>query len=151
IEMNQNFNDCMEARGWRVADNSEAGHGPMSASLATPEPAAPPLAPPVGAPATAPARVQRADLLVRGVDVTAALADNVHLQPPRGVMVLSVGTGGAGIAAGLREGDVILDFNGSPVTGVSALQLSLNEIAPGSMVAASIWRNGTERPVQIRF
>jgi S1-C subfamily serine protease len=124
---------------------------PMTAPLATPDPAAPPLTPSVAATATAPARVQRADLLVRGIDVTPALADNVHLRPPRGVMILSVGNGGAAMAAGLRESDVFLDFNGSQVIGVSDLQRSVNQIGPGTTLIASIWRNDIKRPVEIRF
>ena len=55
------------------------------------------------------------------------------------------------MVAGLHEGDVILDFNGSPVTGVSDMQRSLNQIAAGSTVVASIWRNGAERSVEVRF
>ena len=45
------------------------------------------------------------------------------------------------MAAGLHEGDVILDFYGSPVTGVSDMQRSLNQVAPGTTVEARVWRN----------
>ena len=66
-------------------------------------------------------------------------------------MLMSVGIGGAAMVAGLHEGDVILDFNGSPVTGISEMQRSLNQVAAGSIVVASIWRNGAERSVEVRF
>ena len=166
IEMNRNFNDCMEARGWRIADHTQSAQGPMAAALATPKPPASPPATPAAAPqlslvaaanqpptvlATTTAPVRRIDLLVRGVDVTAALADALHLSPPRGVMIMSVGTGGAAMAAGLHEGDVILDFYGSPVTGVSDMQRSLNQVAPGTTVEARVWRNGAERSVEGPF
>jgi serine protease Do len=151
VEANENFNDCMEARGWRVADNSQPSHGPMAAALAVPEPV--PSAIPLmqASSATAPLSARRADLLVGVVDINFALAEATHLNPPRGVMVTSVGTGGTGKAAGLREGDVILDFNGSPVMGINQMQRSLDQITPGSTVVANIWRNGAERPLEVRF
>jgi S1-C subfamily serine protease len=46
---------------------------------------------------------------------------------------------------------VIFDFNGSPVTGVSDMQRSLNQVVAGSTVVASVWRNGTERSVEVHF
>ncbi|HTI84355.1 MAG TPA: hypothetical protein VL614_28220 [Acetobacteraceae bacterium] len=63
--------------------------------------------------------VRRAELLAHSVDVTPVLADTAHLSPPRGVMRMSVGIGGAATVAGRHEGDVILDFNGSPRQMVS--------------------------------
>jgi hypothetical protein len=43
IEQNENFNDCMQARGWRIAD----GKAPVpEATLAIPIPAAPLPSPP---------------------------------------------------------------------------------------------------------
>jgi PDZ domain-containing protein len=169
VEMNQNFNDCLEARGWRIADSSPPPRGPMAASLVPSEPATPQPARPAAAPqpmplvaaasqppivlasATAPAPMRRAELLVRAVDVTQTLADSAHLSPPRGVMLMSVGIGGAAMVAGLHEGDVILDFNGSPVTGVSDMQRSLNQVAAGNTVVASVWRNGAQRSIEVRF
>ena len=45
VEMNQNFNDCLEARGWRIADGNPPARGPMAASLVPSEPATPSPAP----------------------------------------------------------------------------------------------------------
>ena len=104
IETNQNFNDCMEARGWRIADHTQPAQGPMAATLATTEAPAAPPALPAAAPqpslvaaanqpptvlATTTAPVRRIALLVRGVDVTPASADALRLSPPRGVMIMS--------------------------------------------------------------
>jgi S1-C subfamily serine protease len=79
------------------------------------------------------------------------MANAVHLDPPRGVMILSVGIGGAAMVAGLLERDVILDFDGSPVNGESDMQRSLAAIAPASTIVATIWRDGTEKSVNIHF
>ena len=50
VEMNRNFNDCMEARGWRIADHAQPTQGPMAAALATPESPASTSATPAAAP-----------------------------------------------------------------------------------------------------
>jgi hypothetical protein len=192
IEKNQNFNDCMQARGWRVADGKSAGDPAMSASLAQApivqpavattgqppivlaiadaKPAVDPamsVAPPppfvqpavatmIGQPpivlaSTRTSAPARNELLVRAADVTSVMADSVHLGRPRGVMILSVGMGGAAMVAGLREQDVILDFNGVPISSMSDMQRALVAVVPSSTVLANIWRDNTERMVEIRF
>jgi S1-C subfamily serine protease len=48
-------------------------------------------------------------------------------------------------------GDVILAFNGAPVSGVADMQRALDGIAPNSTVTATIWRNSAERSLAIQF
>jgi hypothetical protein len=162
IEKNQNFNDCMQAHGWRVTDGQQASDPSMVARLANAEPpqsappsVQPPFTPMTGQPsivlASTSAPAARNLLYIRAATVTPEMARDVRLDPPRGVMVLSVGTTGAAMAAGMLERDVILDFNGSPVSGESDMQRSLAAVAPGSTIIADIWRNGTERPITIHF
>jgi len=83
--------------------------------------------------------VRRAELLAQAVDVTLVLADTAHLSPPRGVMLMSVGIGGAATMAGRHKGDVILDFNGSPRQMVSPSSRSVAALngAVGRRLAGS--------------
>lgn len=169
IERNENFNDCMQARGWRIADGAPSTQdGAMTAKLASasrPEPvrtaelSAPEPLPVVHASyhsatmpvTTTPRPLVRRDFLVRAVDVTPAIAASMDLNPPHGVEVLYVDTSGAAWSGGIRDGDIILSFNGSAVTGIDDMQSMLSSVAAGAEVSANIWRNGTERSVGITF
>jgi S1-C subfamily serine protease len=44
-----------------------------------------------------------------------------HLSSPAAVLVITVVPGGPAAKAGLREGDVVLSFNGQPVPSIDAL------------------------------
>jgi len=157
IQQTSNFNDCMEARGWRIAD------GPQPASVAPPVTEAAPAPPPIAEAALAPPPVTltlppttelqpftsaRREFLVRAVDVPYAIAD---FRPPHGVFILEVGLGGAAASAGLRERDVILNFDGLPITNVGDLQRALASIEAGSTVGAYIRRDNKQKSVAIHF
>jgi hypothetical protein len=162
IEKNQNFNDCLQARGWRIADGQTVSDPSMVGKLAPTElPPAPPAMqpasattteqPPTAVLASISAPATRNPLLIRAATVTPAMASVVHLDPPRGIMILSVDMGGAAMVAGLLKRDVILDFNGSLVNGESDMQRTLAAISPTSTVIATIWRDGTEKSVRVHF
>lgn len=141
IEKNQNFNDCMQARGWRVADGQVASDPAMVGTLAHAEP--PPIAP-----IQPPTRIP---LNIRAAAVTPEMADEVRLAQPRGVMILAVAPDGAAHAAGLRQGDVILGFNGAAVEDQGDIQRGLAAITPSSTITAIVWRNGAERSIPVQF
>jgi hypothetical protein len=143
IEKNQNFNDCMQARGWRVADGQPSSDASMVGKLS---PTTPPI---VLASNSLPAT--RKPLLIRAATATPAMIEAEHLDPVRGILILSIGVGGAARAAGLREHDVIVSFNGSPVNDESDMPRALAEITPNSSAVATIWRGGTERSVEVHF
>jgi PDZ domain len=143
VEKNQNFNDCMQAHGWRVADGQSTSDASMVGKLAPTE------IPIVLASNSMPAT--RKPLLIRATTVTPSMIEVEHLDPIRGVVILSVGIGGAARAAGLVEHDVILDFNGSPVHGETDMQRMLAGIAPNSTVIATIWRDGREKSIEVQF
>ena len=165
VERNQNFNDCMMARGWVVADGSASTtDAAMGAKLLpTDQPATAPAIPsssPIVQAATVSAPVvpaiygapaSRREMRVRAIDVTPAIASLEDLNPPRGVAVIAVYSDGAASMAGVQTGDVILAFNGSPVTGVADMQRALDGIAANATVTATIWRNSAERSIAIQF
>jgi serine protease Do len=59
--------------------------------------------------------------------------------------------GGVGATAGLLARDVILDFNGTPINNRADMECALANVTAGSKVAATIWRNNTERSVTLSF
>src|SRR3954447_11152455 len=70
------------------------------------------------------------------------------LQPVRledggvGAMVMTIDSDGPGAATGVRQGDVIVRWNGAPIETVQALIRSLGSDSIGSVVALSLLRAG---------
>ena len=77
------------------------------------------------------------------------------LQPVRldgdagvGAMAMSVDPQGPAAAAGVRQGDVIVAWNGEPVRSVHALTRALGPESVGSVVTLSLRRGG--EPVEVK-
>ncbi|HEX4739983.1 MAG TPA: S1C family serine protease [Caulobacteraceae bacterium] len=60
----------------------------------------------------------------------------------RGVMVMSVETGGPGDACGARQGDVIIAWNGEPVAGMRELMRALGPGSVGRAIVLGVRRGG---------
>lgn len=75
-------------------------------------------------------------------DVTPEKAKALKLKDERGAEVTMVMENSPALKAGLRPGDVILDFNGKPVQGREHLQQLVGETTSGTDVKIGIWRNG---------
>ena len=90
-------------------------------------------------------RIRRAYLGIGGqsVPVPRKVVRFHELNGSRGVLVLSVESGGAGEKAGLREGDVIISLGGEMVAGVDDLQRLLTEARVGTTTSLRLLR-GTE-------
>ncbi len=67
----------------------------------------------------------------------------------RGVVVSSVDPHGPGAAAGLQRADVILAFDGRPVTTMPDLVRWLRACSPGEAAVLDIRRDGTESTVRV--
>ncbi len=82
-------------------------------------------------------------------DVTAKA---IGLDKPQGAIVASVLKGGAAEQAGIKEGDVILEFDGIPVKSPNHLQGLVATRRAGQSVRLTIWRDGKklERTVTLR-
>jgi serine protease Do len=78
-------------------------------------------------------------------DIDSERAKNLKLKEERGAVVSWVMENGPAAKAGLREGDVILDFNGQPVQGMAQLQRMVRETPPGRQAKLGIWRNGASQ------
>jgi S1-C subfamily serine protease len=71
----------------------------------------------------------------------------VKLDAGIGAMVMSVDSKGPGAAAGIRQGDVIVTYNGQPVRSVHALVRALGPDSVGSVVPLTLRRAG--EPVEL--
>lgn len=69
------------------------------------------------------------------------------LSQPRGVGVGNVSKDSPAERAGLRKGDVILQFDGEPVTSTRKLLRLIGESAPEQTVRLTVSRNGSEQQV----
>ena len=94
-------------------------------------------------------RVRRAILGVAITDVKAADAQAAGLTQIRGALVQSVSDNSGAKAAGLQPGDIITAVDGQAVSTVAALQRSIYGRAPGSTVALTTQRYGSQRPANV--
>jgi S1-C subfamily serine protease len=96
-------------------------------------------------------RVRRSHLGVAGQDtpVPRRLVRAHQLPQERGITVTAVSEGSAAAEAGLRPGDVIVEFAGEPVRGVDDLHRLLTEERIGQLVAIKILRRGEVRRVLV--
>jgi serine protease Do len=79
---------------------------------------------------------------IGGMEVTPERVKALNLKEERGVEVSSVDEEGPGAKAGLKSGDVVVEFNGTPVQGTAQFQRMVSEMPPGRQVKLTVWRNG---------
>jgi serine protease Do len=92
---------------------------------------------------------RRGWLGVRIQEVTPDIADSLNLHDgPRGALVAGVNTGGPADQAHLRNGDVILSFNGAPVKDMRSLPRIVADTDVGKQVPVGVWRDGKEVALQ---
>jgi len=93
-------------------------------------------------------KVTRGRLGVQIQALTPELAKSFKLENTAGVLVASVEPGGPAEKAGLQAGDVILGFDGKPVTSANELPRIVAATKPGTPVTLEIWRSGARRQVK---
>lgn len=89
-----------------------------------------------------------------GVDIRDITSDRVaplKLKEERGVEVTMVDQDAPAGKAGLREHDVILDFNGTAVQSEEQLRRLIRETPPGRTVALGISRDGTPMKINVEL
>ncbi len=94
-------------------------------------------------------RVRRGQLGVVVQAVTEEIAQSLGLKEVKGVIVGSVQRGSAAEKAGLKQGDVIVAFNGNVVNEANELRNLVAATQPGTEVTLNILRDGREQDVQI--
>ncbi len=98
-----------------------------------------------------PLETQEMDVMRQGLEPLGITA----ILPPlaedryRGVRVSSVKPGGVGAAAGLKPGDLITGFDGSPALYVTQLMLMVNATKPGVPHSLTVVRGGKQQTLRV--
>ena len=96
-------------------------------------------------------RVERGFLGVNIQDLTPDLAKEFKLDHATGALVSEVTPQSPADKAGLKGGDVIVQFNGKPVTDSRHLKLQVGATIPDSSVPVTILRDGARKTLQVRL
>jgi len=94
-------------------------------------------------------KVTRGYIGVHIQPLTAALAKEFDLKSDKGALVDEVEPNSPAAKAGLRSGDVILQFDGKPIADARRLSLEVAGVAPGEKVPVRIWRDGSPKTLDI--
>ena len=94
-------------------------------------------------------RVSRGRIGVVIQEVSKELADSFGLPRAAGALVNAVEKGGPAEKAGIETGDIILKFDGKPVSSSSELPRIVGSTRPGSKSAMEVWRKGTTREIVV--
>jgi serine protease Do len=87
-------------------------------------------------------KITRGYLGVNLQPITPELAEAFKLPDASGALVGGVQSGTPAAKAGILEGDVIVDFNGKPVTDSAHLRIMVGQTPPKTAVSFKVLRNG---------
>ncbi len=82
-------------------------------------------------------------------DVTPSIAQAMTLGSTDGALVTQVDKGSPADESGLEPGDIVLSYNGEPVTGVDAFNTFFKESVPGDDVVLIVQRDGKQYRVAL--
>lgn len=80
--------------------------------------------------------------------VTPDLALSLGASKAEGALIADIQAGSPAEKAGLKRGDLILQYNGEPVESVAALQVSIAKAASGTQITLQILRNRQPMPIR---
>jgi serine protease Do len=93
--------------------------------------------------------VTRGYLGVMIQDVTPALAKEFKLKDSAGALVGDVVPKGPADKAGLKDGDVVVEYNGKKVTDSRRLRLAVGATKPGTTVPVKLLRDGSSKSLEV--
>ncbi len=79
---------------------------------------------------------------VRIQDISPEIAESLGLKDAKGALIAGLTAGGPAEAAGLKVGDVVLTFDGQPVTDPRALAKRVADSGVGAKVPVTVLRKG---------
>jgi serine protease Do len=87
-------------------------------------------------------KVEHARLGVSIQPIDQSLARSFHLDAPAGALVAKVDPDSAAERAGLKAGDVILEYNNANLVDAGQLSAAVAMASPGESVNLKVWRDG---------
>src|SRR5262249_7955787 len=81
--------------------------------------------------------------------VTPEIAQSLGVEPPRGALVAEVTAGAPAAAAGIKPGDVITRYDGTPIDEHAALPMLVASTPVGKTVPVEVVRDGTARTLEV--
>ena len=95
--------------------------------------------------------IERSYIGIRLQEVTKPLADSLGLEGSKGALVAAVVPGSPAAKAGLKEEDVILEFDGKPIDKHSDLTWLASTAGIGKDVALKVWRDHKALTVTVKL
>ena len=92
---------------------------------------------------------KRGWLGVRIQTVSPELAEGLRLKEPKGALVASVTKDGPADKGGIRQGDVVLKFDGKDITQMRGLPRVVAETPTGKQADVVIWRKGEQVTLKV--
>ncbi len=93
--------------------------------------------------------VQRAIIGVKITDVTSEDAQKQNITEVKGALITNIIDGGSAADAKLKENDIIVEIDGTPVNTVAELQEQIGKHRPGDKTTVTYLRNGKENTVPL--
>jgi membrane-associated protease RseP (regulator of RpoE activity) len=87
---------------------------------------------------------------VQIADIDADRAREIGLKEEMGAEIQSVSEGSPAEKAGLKKGDVVLEYQGTRIEGVAQLTRLVRETPAGRNASLRVWSNGSTRSVQVQ-
>jgi serine protease Do len=75
-------------------------------------------------------------------DITTERVKALNLKDERGAEVTNVAADSPAAKAGIKEGDVVIEYDGTAVQGIEQLTRLVRETPVGHQVKIAVWRNG---------
>ncbi len=94
-------------------------------------------------------KVTRGHLGVTIQELNQTLAESFGMKRPSGALVTAVSPNGPAQKAGVQAGDVVVGFNGRPISNSAELPLAVADVRPGESAPLKVWRAGGERELQV--
>ena len=94
-------------------------------------------------------KAKRGWLGVRIQTVSPELAEGLRLKEPKGALVASVTKDGPADKAGIKQGDVVLKFDGKEITQMRGLPRIVAETETGKVADVVLWRKGQEVTLKV--
>jgi serine protease Do len=95
-------------------------------------------------------KVSRGWLGVQIQDMTPAIAASLGLQGQHGALIAAVTANSPAAEAGLKQGDVVLSFNGAEINQLRDLPRAVSATKPGASATMTVWRNGQKTELQAK-